>query len=172
MFAPVRRGKVGESCPYYSKVLDSLREWLPLEWCLGKAMQSSARNKNLFKSTKKLRLHERRALLRSLTFVFSRQQITMRLDSTFLVRIIWTAKIENEAFFAKAASCFAFHKGSGSSRVSFPAFDWLLEYRPRVCYNPSSCHGYGLMYLQICSRQSCLEDRKCRTIRFIGTNRD
>ena len=99
-------------------------------------------------------------------------EITTRLDSTFLVRIIWTAKIENEAFFANAASCFAFHKGSGSSRVSFPAFDWLLEYRPRVCYNPSSCHGYGLMYLQICSRQSCLEDRKCRTIRFIGTNRD
>lgn len=36
-------------------------------------------------------------------------------------------------------------QGSGSSRVSFPAFDWLLEYRPIVCYNPSSCHGYGLI---------------------------
>lgn len=37
-------------------------------------MQSSERNKDLFKSTKKLGLHERRALLRSLTFVFSRKQ--------------------------------------------------------------------------------------------------
>lgn len=110
MFAPVRRKKVGKSCPYYSKVLDSLREWLPLEWCLGKAMQSSERNKDIFKSTKKLRLHERRALLRSLTFVFSRQQDHNAIGFNFSCQNHLNRKIENEAFLANAASCFAFHK--------------------------------------------------------------